>query len=152
VLKLKTPYSDGTSHLFFSGLEFVEKLAAIVPPSRTHLTRFFGCLAPHAKIRSQIVSQKELKKGKLVESTTTGADTKTQTEPKKTRRYGWAELLARVFAIDLEHCTRCGGELKVIAAIIETGAIRKILTHLDLPFRPPHIAPARISTHPLSFA
>ena len=23
VLKLKTPYSDGTSHLFFSGLEFV---------------------------------------------------------------------------------------------------------------------------------
>jgi hypothetical protein len=30
VLRLKTPYSDGTSHLLFSGLEFVEKLAALV--------------------------------------------------------------------------------------------------------------------------
>jgi hypothetical protein len=29
VLRLKTPYSDGTSHLLFSGLEFVEKLAAL---------------------------------------------------------------------------------------------------------------------------
>jgi len=28
VLKLKHPYSDGTNHLLFSGLEFVEKLAA----------------------------------------------------------------------------------------------------------------------------
>ena len=32
-----------------------EKLAALIPPPRIHLTRFFGCLAPHAKIRSQIV-------------------------------------------------------------------------------------------------
>jgi hypothetical protein len=55
VLRLKTPYSDGTSHLLFSGLEFVEKLAALIPPPRIHLTRFFGCLAPHAKIRPQIV-------------------------------------------------------------------------------------------------
>jgi len=51
VLKLKTKYSDGTSHLLFSGLEFVEKIAALVPPPRIHLTRFFGCLAPHAKLR-----------------------------------------------------------------------------------------------------
>jgi hypothetical protein len=38
VLKLKTPFSDGTSHLLFSGLEFVEKLAALIPPPRIHLT------------------------------------------------------------------------------------------------------------------
>lgn len=54
-LRLKTPYSDGTTHLVFSGVEFVEKLAALVPQPRIRLTRFFGCLAPHAKIRSQIV-------------------------------------------------------------------------------------------------
>jgi hypothetical protein len=38
-------------------LEFVEKLAALIPPARIHLTRFFGCLGPHARIRSQIVPQ-----------------------------------------------------------------------------------------------
>ena len=56
LLRLKTPYSDGTSHLLFSGIEFVEKLVALIPPARIHLTRFFGCLAPHAKIRSQVAS------------------------------------------------------------------------------------------------
>ncbi len=32
LLKLKKAYSDGTSHLVFSPLEFLEKLAALVPP------------------------------------------------------------------------------------------------------------------------
>ncbi len=61
IYKLKNPYSDGTSHLMFTGVEFIEKLAALVPQPRIHLTRFHGCLAPHAKIRSQIVPKKEEK-------------------------------------------------------------------------------------------
>ena len=32
-------------------------------------------------------------------------------------RLSWARLLKRVFDIDLEHCPRCGGPLKIIAAI-----------------------------------
>ena len=34
-------------------------------------------------------------------------------------RLSWARLLKRVFEIDLEHCPNCGGELKIIAAILE---------------------------------
>ena len=41
------------------------------------------------------------------------------------------------FGIDLEHCPNCGGELKIIAAIVEEPIIEKILTHLRLqPGRP----------------
>ena len=36
-LKLKTPWHDGTSHLVPTPSEFLEKLAAIVPPPRAHL-------------------------------------------------------------------------------------------------------------------
>jgi hypothetical protein len=39
----------------FACLAFVEKLTALVPLPRMHLTRFFGYLASHAKIRSQII-------------------------------------------------------------------------------------------------
>jgi hypothetical protein len=46
-------------------------------------------------------------------------------------RLGWAKLLKRVFNLYLEHCPNCGGELKVIAAILERPAIEKILTHLE---------------------
>ena len=41
-------------------------------------------------------------------------------------------MLFRVFDIDLEHCPNCGGELKIIAAILEQPVIEKILTHLGL--------------------
>ena len=34
-------------------------------------------------------------------------------------RLSWAKLLKQVFEIDLEHCPNCGGELKIIAAIVE---------------------------------
>ena len=30
----------------------------------------------------------------------------------------------------MEHCPNCGGELKIIAAILEQPVIEKILTHL----------------------
>ena len=75
---------------------------------------------------------------------TSSSDGETEPLPKKRKRYGWAELLARVFAIDMKICPKCSGEFKVVAAIIETGAIRKILTHLGLPFRPPDIAGVRV--------
>ena len=70
-----------------------------------------------------------------------------QGEKQKTsrKRIGWAELLARVFAMDMKNGPNCGkGELKPIAAILETQAIIKILDHMGLPSRPPDIAPANL--------
>jgi len=58
-------------------------------------------------------------------------------------RLSWAELLKRVFDIDMEHCPNCGGQLKIIAAILEQPAIEKILPHLGLQARAPPRAPAR---------
>ncbi len=48
-----------------------------------------------------------------------------------------------VFEIDMEHCPNCGGEHKVIAAILEAPVIEKILTYLGLQARAPPRAPAR---------
>jgi hypothetical protein len=36
----------------------------------------------------------------------------------------------RVFAIDIEVCRRCGGQLRVIASIEEPAVIERILEHL----------------------
>ena len=51
VLKLKTAWHDGTTHLVMSPLEFMQRLAALVPRPRLHLVRFRGVLAPNAKCR-----------------------------------------------------------------------------------------------------
>jgi hypothetical protein len=50
----------------------------------------------------------------------------------------WARLLKRVFEIDMEHCSQCGGTLKIIAAIEHPPVITKILTH---PVCPPEHRP-----------
>jgi len=51
--------------------------------------------------------------------------------------------LNRVFHLDLRHCPNCGGEAKIIAAILERPVIEKILKHLGLWPQPPPKAPAR---------
>src|SRR5690606_41304585 len=55
----------------------------------------------------------------------------------------WAELLKRVFRIDALVCDHCGRARRILAAIIEADAIRRILAHLDLPTDPPPIQLAR---------
>jgi hypothetical protein len=55
VLQLKSAYKDGTTHIVMSPLEFMQRLAALVPRPRLHLIRFHGVLAPHAKLRAEIV-------------------------------------------------------------------------------------------------
>jgi hypothetical protein len=64
-------------------------------------------------------------------------------------RLGWAKLLKRVFNLDLEHCPNCGGDLKVIVAILERPAIEKILNHLGLEARAPPRPPARGQMPPI---
>ena len=36
-------------------LEFMQRLAALMPRPRLHLIRFHGVLAPNAKLRSEII-------------------------------------------------------------------------------------------------
>ena len=61
-----------------------------------------------------------------------------------TRAQRWAELLARVFGLDMEKCEDCGGPIKIVSAILEPTAIKSILNHLRLPDKPPGLAPPRI--------
>jgi hypothetical protein len=43
VLQFKSPWRDGTTQLRMSPLEFMQRLAALVPRPRLHLIRFTGC-------------------------------------------------------------------------------------------------------------
>jgi len=58
-------------------------------------------------------------------------------------RLSWAKRLKRVFEIDMEHCPNCGGELKIITAILQQPVIEKILTHQGLQAWASPRAPAR---------
>lgn len=142
-LKLKTPWRDGTTHLVMSPLEFMQRLAALVPRPRLHLIRFHGVLAPNAKLRPLVVPQGPEVQAQATEVAVAG-ECNVETTQARPHRISWARLLKRVFDIDMQHCPNCGaGELKIIAAILERPVIEKILTHLGLDPQPPPKGRAR---------
>ncbi len=57
----------------------------------------------------------------------------------------WAERLKRVFKLDIELCPKCGGRLRVIAAITQPDVIQKILDHVHQQQAPPRLPPSRVN-------
>ena len=94
VLKLKTAWRDGTTHLVMSPLEFMQRLAALVPRPRLHLIRFHGVLAPNAKLRELVVPQQPAAPAQQAEP----AKCEAGCAHHRPARLGWAKLLKRVLA------------------------------------------------------
>lgn len=139
--ELRHPWRDGTTHVAFLPLELVEKLAALVPPPRVNLVRYHGVLAPAARHRSKVVPEVEKPEEQECLEARTDSDTEEEKSIKKPRNYSWAELMRRVFAIDVLECPKCQGRMRVLTAIHSPEAIQAILKCLGLPGRPPPIAP-----------
>jgi hypothetical protein len=53
-LQLKTSWRDGTQFLLFTPSEFIEKLIALVPLPKFHLTRYYGVFAKASKYRDKL--------------------------------------------------------------------------------------------------
>jgi Putative transposase len=62
--QLKTPYRDGTTHVIFVPVDFIAKLAALVPKPGVNLTRFHGVFAPNSKHRALVTPAKRGKGNK----------------------------------------------------------------------------------------
>ena len=134
VYKLKTAYRNETTHIVLDPLDFLSRLASLIPRPRVHLTRFHGVFAPHFKYRSLIVPQPAL------------SNKTSPTEQKKSKQsysIGWAKILKRVFDIDIQACSKCGGQIKIISSIHNPQIIKKILTHLGENSKVPELSPSR---------
>jgi len=123
--ELKTPWRNGTTHIIFEPLDFISRLVSLVPKPRVNLTRFHGVFAPNSKHRVQVTPAKrgKGKKPRLLEEN--------QTPAERRAAMTWAKRLKRVFTIDIETCSECGGDVKIIASIEDPEVIQKILTHLE---------------------
>ena len=125
VYTLKTPYRDGTTQVAFEPVDFIARLAALVPRPRVNVTRYHGVLAPNHRWRGEVTPAKRGKAPK------TGANAEVRTPAECHAAMTWAQRLRRVFNIDIETCGRCGGSLKVIACIENQDVIDSILAHLQ---------------------
>ena len=106
IYQLKTPYENGTTRIILEPLDFLSRLASLIPRPRTNLIRFHGVFAPNFKYR-HLITPKTKNLGKQT------------TQPGNSSSMTWAMRLKRVFGMDIEVCPECGGKLKVISSIEE---------------------------------
>jgi len=133
--RLKTQFSDGTTHLLLSPLEFLEKLSVLIPPPKSHLIRWGGCFASHSPYRKRLVLRAEAKKGFDFDNANDG---------NKTKNHSWSRALARAFKIDVLKCEVCGGSLVPLVILRDSAQMTRYLEHVGLDSRPPARAPPRI--------
>ena len=125
--ELKTPFRNGTTHVSFEPLDFMARLAALVPKPRVNLTRFHGVFAPNSKHRALITPAG---RGKGSKQTNKEGDDRSFTE--RHAAMTWAQRLKRVFNIDIETCEKCQGPVRIIACVEDPVVIKQILDHLAL--------------------
>jgi len=167
-LELKTPFSDGTSHLALSFDELLQRLCALVPRPGTHRVHYHGILAPAARDRSMVVPEPDVEPcPELTESDDTALlgfdDSPLRKRRKTVRKLLWADLLQRVFDVDVLKCPSCGGpsagdrggggdarqprsfadEENVIATLVEAKVVKAILDALGFESAPPAVRPLR---------
>ncbi|MDH3844889.1 MAG: transposase [Myxococcales bacterium] len=137
IVRLKTPWRDGTSHIALEPQELLEKLAALIPRPYVNLIVYHGVLAPNARWRGEVVGFGT--RSKTPKGPASSASRKVAGPCNRT----WAELMRRGLEIDVLQCPDCGGRMRFVAAIMLSSAIRRILDLLDLPSDPVELAPAR---------
>ena len=60
--RLKTPYRDGTTDVVFEPLDFMARLAALVPTPRVNLS-YHGVFAPNHRLREQVTPARRGRRG-----------------------------------------------------------------------------------------
>ena len=145
--------------LHLTPLELIDRIAALVPPPRTHRHRYFGVLAPNSSLRTAVTALAAPAKQVVVQTEPANTDegapgvvplghasppTPELVPPKRSKaHYLWAVLIARIYEVFPLLCPLCGGQMRLIAFITEGTQIRKILDHIGVDSEPPQISPAR---------
>ena len=95
---LKTPYREslprersecfghGTTHVIFEPLDFIARLAALVPKPRVNLTRFHGVFAPNSRYRGRVTKAKRGRGGRRPSRGDQKAPTPAERRASMTRR------------------------------------------------------------------
>jgi hypothetical protein len=148
--RLPQPGPRGETLLLLTPLEFLDRIAQLIPPPRRHRHRYFGVLAPNSPWRQMVTARA----GVPIETerpapppgpATASAEDSPTAHP---ARYLWAMLLARIYEIFPLTCNHCGGEVRLIAFVTEAVPIGEILKHLGEPTKAPCIHPPRAPPQP----
>jgi hypothetical protein len=121
----------------YSSLDFIAQVTLHVPPRGKHLVRRYGLYSSRGRgtWKSRVALRSRAPASWYGRNAT--ADPASSVTPMDRevdalcRRRAWARLLAKVHAIDVLACPRCGSRMSVIAVITDPAQIRRIIDCLE---------------------
>jgi hypothetical protein len=137
-VRFKAPLRSGQTCVDLDRDSFIARLAALVPPPRFNLVRYYGVLANRHGLRERLLppyqsdepTQLSLfdKNGRALEAVAIDgeADLRDRRDPSPSR-IAWAKLLARVFKVDVSVCPKCRGPMRVLRAVTDPDEIAELL-------------------------
>jgi hypothetical protein len=160
--RFRRPSPSGKLALSIEPVDFLARLATLIPPPRQNQVRYHGVFAAHHKWRPLLVprtaqlDQTQTRSAALLPDNRPAepvpsslppslpdAALVSNHDPLSRARLDWAALLSRVFGPDVTRCPRCPGRLRVSAFVTSPDVVVRILDHLGLPTIAPAVAPPR---------
>jgi hypothetical protein len=112
-LQLRHRWADGTTHVVFDPVEFLARMAVLVPRPRINLILYHGVLAPRAAWRPEVVRRQASAESGDAEVKDSAPDPAREADPAETvrrraRGQSWASLMARTFDQPTDYMARSG--------------------------------------------
>jgi len=130
-----------------SPLELLAEFTQHIPPTGSHLIRYYGWYSNKARgmrrKRQQAAAEAAAPAAGRPTPPIPGSEVSPELPPGNRASQTWAMLIKRVYEVDPLACPKCGGRLKVIAFIEppQADVIEKILRHCGLWNPPPARGP-----------
>ena len=99
-----------------------------IPEPRRHLTHYYGAYSNASRGRRRRELEASAEAGAPPEQ---GARQAATLPDERRLRRRWSQLIKRVYEVDPLVCPSCGGEMKIIAFIIDHAVVDAILRHLE---------------------
>jgi len=122
----------------FDPAEFLARVLTHIPEPRRHLTHYYGADSNASRGRRRRVLEAAAEAGEPPEQ---GAPQAAPIADERRLRRRWSQLIKRVFEVDPLVCPRCGGDMQVVAFILDHDVVDAILRHLERTGRHPGRGP-----------
>ena len=126
--RLPKPCHTGKISIQLTPVEFIDKIAALIPPPRRHRHHYHGAFAPNSELRPAIAKA-------AIETPLMIVPTPVKATAQKTS-FTWAKVLSRIYEVNPLLCV-CGKEMRITKFVTHPTEIWRILTKLGWPTTAP---------------
>ena len=127
---LSKPTHRGQRSIQLDPIEFIDRIATLIPIPHRHRRHYFGVFAPNSPLRKQVVANA----GRLPENFVP-PPLRLQSEKVYRVSLEWAALIARIYEANPLICSACGGKIKIIRFVTYPAEILRILRGIGWPLQ-----------------